>query len=421
MQIKNWTLLKRKISLMLVLLMMFTLAAPVFAETSEIINEIVEQEPAIEQLQEEAEDLKIKKEKGKPETTTQTMTLPIEEPVVEELVEEEIVEEVIEEVLPVVEEIQPETTTATMSENILFTLYNEGQGKNKTVFIPNEGQMNEAVAYKANIPNGQLYVENNGNLTYVLYFESDEEVEAEEVVEEGSITDDIDLPNLKLWSLKERFVGAKSVEPNGKKTTKTEYNYIKGNDKKNHVKKLKGYKEVNMNDIYDGISLELVVNGDNIEKIFKLDPGISSDDIQVSLDGANALRINADGQLEVDTDYGTVAFTKPVAYQDKNKKELVEVAYTLSGDTYGFSVSGHDPEKPVYIDPLIASSYIGGNAWYSYTHDITKDADGNVLVTGRTQDSDYPTTAGAYDTTFNGYYVSVKYEAHIHTIKYPLS
>ncbi len=52
-------------------------------------------------------------------------------------------------------------------------------------------------------------------------------------------------------------------------------------------------------------------------------------------------------------------------------------------------------------DSLLWSTYLGGDAWDGGTS-LVLDSSGNPLLTGRTRSSDFPTTPGAYDTTYNG-------------------
>jgi len=51
---------------------------------------------------------------------------------------------------------------------------------------------------------------------------------------------------------------------------------------------------------------------------------------------------------------------------------------------------------------LLASTYLGGIG-EDHAYGITRDSGGNVYVVGGTFSLDFPTTPGAYDTSFNGY------------------
>jgi hypothetical protein len=61
-----------------------------------------------------------------------------------------------------------------------------------------------------------------------------------------------------------------------------------------------------------GIELKLKAYGSNVEKLFFVNPNADPKRIRLKLEGANSVRINREGELEAETELGTVTFTKPV-------------------------------------------------------------------------------------------------------------
>src|SRR5207302_858871 len=77
-------------------------------------------------------------------------------------------------------------------------------------------------------------------------------------------------------------------------------------------------------------------------------------------------------------------------------------SYMLKGARQvGFQVAACDASQPLIIDPVLSySTYLGGSGG-NVGYGIAVDATGNTYVTGFTTGS-FPTTAGAYQTTFGG-------------------
>jgi hypothetical protein len=71
-----------------------------------------------------------------------------------------------------------------------------------------------------------------------------------------------------------------------------------------------------------------------------------------------------------------------------------------SQSVYGFSVGRYDTRYPLVIDPLLASTFLGGGE-YDYLSSLVIDGSGNVYVAGYTGSADFPTTDGAYDRSHN--------------------
>jgi hypothetical protein len=133
-----------------------------------------------------------------------------------------------------------------------------------------------------------------------------------------------------------------------------------------------------------------------VEKLFYIKPGADPSKIQVQVAGAEGLKLSKDGEIIIQTGLGELKLSKPVAWQEKDGKKLpVEVSYKLIGkNRYSFEVAKADPSLPVVIDPILQSTYLGGDAddlaFALAIHPTT----GEVYVAGSTSSNNFPKTSG---------------------------
>ena len=295
-------------------------------------------------------------------------------------------------------------------------------------FVANEGQIDGHVSFYAKTFGGTVFVTKKGEIVYSLPMNSWESgVENSETQGEGSGNEirssENKARNQKLnpksnttgIALKEEIVGAQVMTVQGEQTSVTKVNYLKGNDPSQWKTNISTYNEVNLGDVYEGIGLRLRAYGNNVEKIFCIKPGSHPDQINVQIHGVKSLKVNEKGLLDVDTELGPVSFTKPIAYQEIDGKRVdVEAEYVIRDRdlfsnkntghetrVYSFTVASYDKNKDLVIDPMLASTFLGGSA-NEYPYSLAIDSGGNVFVVGDTYSSGFPTTIGAYDTSFNG-------------------
>jgi hypothetical protein len=256
-------------------------------------------------------------------------------------------------------------------------------------FIENQGQVDQRVAYYVQGRDMNLYFTAQG-VTFAM---------------SGPVEED---DSQEHYAIKLEFVGADpDVQPVGKDRTEAVFSYFKGSPEEWKTG-LPAYAGVAYPDLWPGI--DLVYSGDtsHLKYTFLVQPGADPGQIRLAYDGASALTLNGDGQLEVSTPLGGFSDDQPVAYQDVGGERLpVESSYALDEDThsYGFEMGSYDPSELLVIDPavLVYCGYIGGSD-REYGYSIAVDGDGCAYVTGFTRSDvteGFPVFVGP-DVTYNG-------------------
>lgn len=252
-------------------------------------------------------------------------------------------------------------------------------------FISLEWRNDGEAAFQADVAGGTVFVTKKGEIVYSLQ------------PKEGD--DD------KRIVLREEVMGGSLSGIRGKDRAKTRVSFFKGRDPSKWRSDVPAYHAIDFGEVYPGITMNLYARGDNVEKIFHVEPGADPAGIRIRLTGAKVLRVNVAGELEAETALGRVAFTKPAAYQDTEAgRRYVETEYLVEGEKYGFEVRGYDHSRPLVIDPLLASTYLGGSGSDGFNDliDMILDHEGNVYITGQTASLDFPTTPGVCQETHGG-------------------
>jgi len=255
-------------------------------------------------------------------------------------------------------------------------------------FIPNQGQTDEAVRY---------YAQGAG---YSFFF-----------TKEGAMLS-LAEGNGRGHALALDFLGTDSdatLEP--RQRLSGEVNYLVGNDPANWQQGLSTHGELLYGGLWPGIDMAVRGEGGKLKYEFHLKPGSSVDDVRLGYRGAEGLKVGASGELLVRTSQGVLKDAAPVSYQRIGGERVpVKSRYRLTGHgSYGFAVGAYDPRYPLVIDPgLDYSTFLGGAdvecpiCSETGSGGIAVDGSGSAYVAGITNSANYPTTPGAFDTSFNG-------------------
>jgi len=195
------------------------------------------------------------------------------------------------------------------------------------------------------------------------------------------------------------FPGATQVAPIGKDLLPHQSNFFYGSEPSGWVTGACNYGTVVYPGLYDGIDLAYHATADGMKYEFLVQPGARVEDIRLAFEGVT---LSTDGtRLFLGTGGGTLVDDGIYSYQiTPEGRRTVGTTLVLDGNVLSYRVS-YDPGYPLVIDPLIYSTYIGGNESSDGASSVAVDSSNNAYITGYTNSDDFPTTPGAYDTTDN--------------------
>jgi len=222
-------------------------------------------------------------------------------------------------------------------------------------WVENKGQYPNEVAFGSKTFAGGVFVTRNAEIVYSLSNQL--------VVREKPIT-----------QLKPKVKGIGQ--------TGTKVNYFMNREAKDWHTNINVFEDIDFGEPWPGIDMQLKSHGTNIEKLFCVRAGAIYSNIAMQVKDAK-LRITRKGELSIKTNTGKMSFTKPVAWQWlSGQKVFIEVKYHLKNkDTYGFELGAYDGTRDVFIDPLIASTFLGGKGGDEIS-DFLIDSSGDLFVVG---------------------------------------
>jgi hypothetical protein len=181
--------------------------------------------------------------------------------------------------------------------------------------------------------------------------------------------------------------------------TQLRVNYFIGNDRSKWHCDVPTSQVVLYKSLYKNIDLKVYGIEKEIEYDWIVKPGGNYQDIRFAYKSVKSTRMDEEGNLLIETDFGELMHKRPVGYQPVGAglracpKEAVEVKFKkIAKNTYGFEVREYDKSRELIIDPvvLVYSTYLGG-ASNEAGQGIAVDAHGCVYVIGETTSSDFPT------------------------------
>ena len=269
-------------------------------------------------------------------------------------------------------------------------------------FIENKGQWPAQVKFSAATENGRTFFENNA---FTHHFFDLSEIAKAHAGKEFE-------PIMRGHVFRQVFRNAHPEKVVADAFQQTRYNYFLGNDPLKWGRDCREAKGFRYQNFYEGIHLHVYQNEFFMKYDWEVQRGASPAQIQWTYEGTDDVRVE-DGRLIVRTALGEIVEQIPIAYQiipmegeaagnNPPWKTRVDCAFVKNGNAISFRVGNYNPRYALIIDPeLIFSSYSGSfDDNFGYT--ATYDSQGNLISGSSAFGQGYPTTIGAYQTTWGG-------------------
>ncbi len=265
-------------------------------------------------------------------------------------------------------------------------------------FEQNKGQWDKSINYRANFKQGKIYIMNEKINLMIL--------DSSNIYYHPHFVDKTD-------NNKERFTifsiqplnTTKSFGIEAKDKFSFYTNYFIGADSSNWQSNVASYQTIIYKNIYSNIDWEISSSSNMPKHSFVVHKNGKVDEIRTLYKGIENLLVKGN-KLILQTKQGTIEEDELFVYQyNKDKINKIEANYvvlrTEEGFVVSYNVKDYDKDKDLIIDPsLVFSTYSGAHS-DNWGMTSCYDKRGNMISGGIVYGAQYPTTEGAYDTTYS--------------------
>lgn len=278
-------------------------------------------------------------------------------------------------------------------------------------FIENKGQL---LSSDGKVASDVLYYGDAGNVRYLIRKNGISYVFTKEIgspIKQESITDEFSMDeNRKRW--KERKTEGWRIDMNwidvnaiiqtiGEKPLSHKLNYYTPQFP-NGLIGISTFEKVLVKNIYKNIDVVFYSHNNQLKYDYIIQKGGNYKQIKFAFEGAQKIQLEND-TLSLITTLATVNDFIPKCYTTQNgKSKNIKMEFKQEFSNV-FSIQSNaqiENFDKLVIDPSIWITYFGGSD-LDYAIDLETDLSGNIYLTGYTGSTDFPVTAGAFQTVYS--------------------
>jgi gliding motility-associated-like protein len=284
-------------------------------------------------------------------------------------------------------------------------------------FVENKGQWDNQIKFKGELSTGAFFLQKKG-FTVLLHHPTDlirirrgdhtHEVKTANnkgARDESKVNTSLDADILRSHSYQVEFLGAnENAQITPDKELPFFTNYFIGNDPSKWATHARVFQALLYRDIYPNIDVRYYSENGRLKYDLIVRPGGDVNKIALRYKGADKLTIR-NNELIVKTSVGDAKELYPYSFQFDNMKgkKEVECNYVLADEnTVKFSVKSYSKDATLIIDPILIFSSFTGSSANQFGFTATPAPDGSFYSGGIVFGQGFPTTPGAYKTSFQG-------------------
>jgi len=221
-------------------------------------------------------------------------------------------------------------------------------------FVENKGQFSDTVAFAAQTNASDLFFTKGSVVLNLLSHTAGRSGSATGV--SRPTASEREGATLQTESLELKFIGASAnTVIRGEDGKSGKFNYLKGTDKRKWISDVSTFGKIRYTGLYEGIDAVFYGNEGRVQYDFLVKPHHAPEKIQFSFPGARAVKLEASGDLQIQSQVGSVGLSRPISYQIENDgtRKEVDSEFVIDRDRHiSFRVGKYDKGRDLVMTPF---------------------------------------------------------------------